>query len=389
MTRLSASMRRWPALLLLAAACGKAGPPPRPPVLVATAVAQSAPAPYLIAANGIVEPMQTVAVQSQVQGVLVAVRFREGDEVQQGQVLFEIDPVPYQAALRQAQGALARDRAQYENARRDADRYASLAQKDFVTRSQADQALANAEALKAVVQADSASLASAQFNLDQATIRAPVSGKTGGLLVKQGNLVKPGANPPLVVINQIHPILVRFTVPEREFAKVQEYSRKGSLVVRATPRGSARPVQGTLSFVDNGVDTTTGNVMLKGRFDNADGSLWPGQFVAVQLQLFVDPAAVQVPATAVMTGQEGQYVFVVDKDGKAQMQPVQAGRLIDDRIVIDGGLAAGATVVTDGQLRLTPGAKVEVKAPAAPKAMGAAPPAPAAADAKPQGTGAR
>lgn len=357
------TLRRLPLVLTLtaAAACGTKQPPASPPVAVTVAKAERGPAPYVIEANGIVEPMQTVAVQSQVGGVLKEVRFREGDEVQAGQVLFEIDPVPYSAALRQAQAVLARDEAQYENARRDADRYAALAQKDFVTRSQADQAASNATALKAVMEADRANVTSAQFSLDNATIRAPVAGKTGSLLVRRGNLVRPGANPPLVVINQIHPILVRFTVPDREFPLLMKYAAAETLSVRVTPRGTAAAVVGRLSFIDNGVDTTTGTVLLKGQFDNRDGRLWPGQFVAASLELYVDKDALLVPSVAVMNGQEGPFVFVVDAQGKAQMQPVTVGRVVDEKTVIEKGLEAGATVVTDGQSRLIPGASVEVK----------------------------
>jgi multidrug efflux system membrane fusion protein len=309
-------------------------------------------------------------VQSQVGGVLREVRFREGDEVQAGQVLFEIDPVPYRAAAQQARAVLARDKAQYDAAVRDADRYEALAQRDFVTRSQADQAAANAAALKAVVDADKANVENAQFNLDNATIKAPVSGKTGSVLVRQGNLVRPNATTPLVVINQIHPILVRFAVPQRELALVQKYSQEQTLKATAFPgQGSGAPVLGTLSFVDNGVDTTTGTVTLKARFANAENQLWPGQFVAVQLEVFREANAVLVPTPAVQTGQDGLFVFIVDKAGKAQVVPVTAGRTVGDQTVIEKGLAGGEQVVVDGQSRLTIGATVEVRAPGA----GAAP----------------
>ncbi|MBI3567830.1 MAG: efflux RND transporter periplasmic adaptor subunit [Gemmatimonadetes bacterium] len=362
--------------LLGAAGCKKPSAPPRPPVPVTVATAERNVAPFLITANGIVEPMQTVAVQSQVAGVLTSVRFKEGDDVKAGQILFEIDPVPYRAALAQSKAVLERDRAQYENAKRDADRYASLATKDYVTRSQADQASSNAAALKAVVDADKATVEGAQFSLDQATIRAPVAGKTGSLLVRQGNVVRPGSVTPLVVINQIHPILVRFAVPESQLAQVQLYAKKGDLKAYALAGGAATPrrIEGTLSFVDNGVDTTTGTVTLKARFQNEENLLWPGQFVPAQLELFVQQDAVLVPTPAVQTGQDGTFVFVVDKEGKAQMQPVTAGRQIDDRTVIEKGLSGGEQVVVDGQSRLTVGAKVEVKTIGAPTAEAAVAP---------------
>ncbi len=348
------------------AACAKPDAPSKPPVPVTVAIASVGAAPYIVQANGIVEPKQTVAVQAQVGGVLTSVLFKEGDEVKQGQMLFTIDAVPYRAALQQAQAVLARDVAQWENANRDAQRYAALAQKDFVTRSQADQAASNAAALKAVLDADRANVASAQFNLNNATVRAPVSGKTGSIQVRQGNLARTGTNTPLVVINQIHPILVRFAVPERELAQVQEYARKGSIKARAMPGSAAgsaagRSVEGALSFVDNGVDTTTGNVTLKAQFENQDNLLWPGQFVPVQLELFVQQDAMLIPTQAIQTGQEGTFVFVIDDKNKAQMQPVTVGRAAGEMSVITKGLTAGTKVVVDGQSRLTVGATVDIK----------------------------
>lgn len=371
--RTSRRIRRATTLALSSAVAACSSPPPaqKPPVPVTVATSERGPAPYVVFANGVVEPMQTVAVRSQVGGVLTGVRFREGDEVQQGQLLFQIDPQPYVAALRQAQAELARDQAQAENAKRDAERFAALVQKDYVTKSQADQAAANAAALSAVLEADRATVATARFNLDNASIRAPVSGKTGSLLLREGNLVRPEAAEPLVVINQIRPILVRFAVTERDFPLVQRYASGRALTVRVTPpREGALPAEGALSFVDNGVDTTTGTVILKARFANGDRALWPGQFVKVALELFVDPDAVTIPTEAVQTGQDGNFVFVVDASNAALMRPVVAGRILGHRTLIEKGLAAGERVVIDGQARLSPGAKVEIK--------GVAPPAGAA-----------
>jgi multidrug efflux system membrane fusion protein len=348
--------------LSVPAACKHAAPPPRAPVAVAVAIVERGPAPYLVAANGVVEPMQTVAVQSQVGGVLNAVRFREGDEVKEGQLLFEIDPRPFKAALDQAKAVLARDMAQADNAQRDADRYAALVLKDYVTKSQADQAVANAAAQRQVVEADRAALDNASFNLDNASVRAPISGKTGSLFVRQGNLVRPGSEPPLVVINQIHPILVRFSVPDRELPNVQKYASSGALTVRAIPRGEAVREVGTLNFVDNGVDTTSGTVTLKARFENPVGRLWPGQFVTVDVQLYVEPDALLVPDAAVQVGQDGPFVFVINAQNKAEFRPVTTTRSVGNRVVIAKGVAAGERVVTDGQSRLTPNASVEIKA---------------------------
>jgi multidrug efflux system membrane fusion protein len=362
-------MRRVTVVALSWAAAGCSSPPPaqKPPVPVTVATSERGPAPYVVFANGVVEPLQTVAVRSQVGGVLTGVRFREGDEVQAGQLLFQIDPQPYVAALRQAEAVLARDKAQAENAKRDAERFAALVQKDYVTKSQADQAAANAAALSAVLEADRATVSTARFNLDNASIRAPVSGKTGSLLLREGNLVRPEASEPLVVINQIRPILVRFAVTERDFPLVQRYAAGRALTVHVTPpREGAPPAEGTLSFVDNGVDTTTGTVILKARFVNGDRALWPGQFVKVALELFVDPDAVTIPTEAVQTGQDGNFVFVVDASNAAMMRPVVAGRILGHRTLIEKGLAGGERVVIDGQARLSPGAKVEIKSVAPP-----------------------
>lgn len=352
--------------LVLAAgtsACGKPPAAARPKVSVTIATAERGPASYVLTANGLVEPMQSVAIQSQVQGVLTSVHFKEGDEVKAGAILFEIDPRPFQAALDQARAVLARDVAQAENARRDADRYAALVLKDFVTRSQADQAAANASAQQAVVKADSAAVANARFSMDNATMRAPISGKTGSLFVRQGNLVRPGAVPPLVVINQIHPILARFAVPERELAKVQSYARQHPLTATANTAQAARPVVGQLNFIDNGVDTTTGAVTLKARFDNLDNALWPGQFVAIELELYTEPSALLVPTTSVQPAQDGgQFVYIIDGEGKARIVSVVATRTVGDKTVIEKGLEPGARVVVDGQSRLTPGASVDVRA---------------------------
>jgi multidrug efflux system membrane fusion protein len=352
-----------------AAACSKPAAPGRPPVAITVATSEKGEAPYVVAANGVVEPLQSVAIQSQVGGVLTRVHFKEGDEVREGQVLFSIDARPYEAALRQAQAELARDVAQAENAKRDAERFASLVAKDYVTRSQADQAAANASALAAVVDADRATVAVQRFNYENATIRSPISGKTGTLLVREGNLVRPGSTTPMVVINQLRPIVVRFAVPDREFPQVQRYASGKALPARAIhTAGDGTASVGSLSFVDNGVDSTTGTVLLKARFDNSDRQLWPGQFVRVELELFRDAGAVLVPTTAVQTGQSGPFVFTVDEKGTAVLRPVTAGRVVGERTVIEKGLAAGERVVTDGQGKLAPGSKVAIKdAPVAPR----------------------
>jgi multidrug efflux system membrane fusion protein len=276
-------------------------------------------------------------------------------------VLFRIDPRPYAAALAQAQDARARDEAQAISAARDAERYAALVKQDYVTPSQAESMRATAVALAATVRSDVAAIAAAQFNLENTTIRAPISGRTGSLLVRQGNFVQANPLQPLVVINQIDPILVRFDVPSTTFSDVQRYRRAGTLPVHVVPeQGHGDTLPGQLTFVDNVIDTITGTVMLKGSFANSRDLLWPGQFVVATLQLDVQRDALLVPASAVQTGQQGSYVFVVGKDNKAVMRTVTTGRAVGTSIVVVKGLAAGERVVADGQSRLGPGALVHV-----------------------------
>ena len=354
------------ACLLLAVACSRkgAGGPPRVPVTVARAEQRSVP--YEIPATGTVEPRQTVNVESQVTGVLMQVAFREGDDVAAGQVLFQIDPRPFQAALDQAEAMLARDVAQAANAELEAGRYAELVKQDYVTQADYDAKRANADALRAAVRADSAAVANARLSLDYATVRAPISGRTGRLLVREGNLVRANTQDALIVINQIHPILVRFAVPERHLPDIQRY-RKNRLPVLVSPsKDDSLYSEGLLTFVDNTVDTTTGTVLLKAEFSNRDGTLWPGEFVTVRLQLYIDAKALVVPSQAVMTGQQGTYLFVIDANGVARSQPVTVERTAGVYSVIAQGVRAGDEVVTDGQVRLVPGAAVEVQGVAEP-----------------------
>jgi len=348
----------------LAAACSKPNRRELPPVPVLAASAERRAVPFTIEANGTVEPLQTVAIESQVTGYLLGVGFKEGGEVTLGQVLFEIDPGPYRAALQQAQAVLARDQAQLVTARQDAERYQALAAKEYVTTQQAEQAQATAAAQVATVQADSAALTSARINLQHATIRSPIAGRAGGFLVKPGNLVRGGAGVTLVTINRIRPILVRFAVAGTQLGLIQRYRTK-PLVVRAMPAGDTTEGRGTLSFVDNSVDSATGTLLLKGSFDNKDGALWPGQFVKASLELYVEADALVVPSSAVVTGQQGSYVFVVKPDRTTEIRDVRVSRPAGDLTVLSGGLEPGEQVVTEGQLRLTAGAKVSIKPAAA------------------------
>src|SRR5205809_5243216 len=352
--------------LVVATGCSRkgAGGPARIPVTVARAEQRAVP--YEIIATGTVEPRQTVSVQSQVTGVLTQVAFREGDDVAAGQVLFQIDPRPFQAALEQAKAMLARDQAQARSAVADADRYAELVKQDYVTKSDYEAKRAAAGALQAAVRADSAAVANAQLNLEWAAIRAPIAGRTGRLLVREGNLVRSNAADALVVINQIRPILVRFAVPQEHLGDIQRY-RQHRLPVFASPSQSDTLFsEGVLTFVDNSVDTTTGTVLLKGEFPNRDNALWPGEFLNVRLQLYIDDKALVVPSQAVMTGQQGTYVFVLNQDGTARSQPVTVERPAGSYTVTAQGVRPGDEVVTDGQVRLVDGARVEVKGSADP-----------------------
>ncbi len=359
------------ALALAATACSKSDArPPRPTVPVTVAPVQQRSVPYEISAIGTVTPIQTVAVRSQVSGTLIRVAFREGDEVQKGQLLFQIDARPFQAALSQAQANLAKDLAQLVNARQQVTRYQQLLQNDLATQEQFDQLKANADAAVAAVSADSAALQTARLNLEYTTITAQIAGRTGNLLQREGNLVQANGATPLVIVNQLRPIAVSFSIPQQYLDDIQRYSARHVLDVRIRPANdSTTELSGQLTFINNQVDTATGTIQLKATFGNGDRRLWPGEFVAVSLVLDVQKDVLTIPAQAVMTGQAGTYVYVINADHTARTQSVAVGRAASDYVVIEQGLAAGQMVVTDGQLRLVPGARVEVKtgAPSSPE----------------------
>jgi multidrug efflux system membrane fusion protein len=304
-------------------------------------------------------------------GTIQRLRFNEGSEVTAGQVLFEIDPRPYQAAVQQAEAALLRDLTQATTASREAARYRELARTNTVTQEDYEQRQSNADALLATLRADSAAAAVAHLNLEYATVRAPIGGRTGRLLLHEGNVVRAGGEP-LVNIVQLRPILVRFSVPATHLPALRARSGRELTVFANPARDSAGTARGVLSFVDNQVDTTTGTVLLKARFTNRDGELWPGEFVSITLVLGMQDSALVGPWVAVLTGQQGTYVFVVNQDGTAATQPVTVERTLDTLSVI-AGLPAGTVVVTDGQLRLTPNSKVDIRAPSSESTAGGAP----------------
>jgi membrane fusion protein, multidrug efflux system len=367
-----ARLRIWRQLvvLILFGACAKKDAAPVPAVPVTVATVERRAMPFELAATGTVEPLQTVAVQAQVGGILRRVAFKEGDEVKQGQVLFELDARPYKAALDQAQAVLARDRAQAANAAQDVKRYESLVEKQYVTAQQYEQVKTTAAANEATLAGSQAAVDQARLNLQYATIRAPISGRTGSLLLREGNLVRTNSSEPLVVINRLRPILVRFAVPAGNLPLIQQHLGK-DVVVRAEPSGGGDPSEGSLSFVDNAVDSSTGTILLKGKFPNDDGSLWPGGFVEVRLQLYVEPDALVVPAAAVVAGQQGSFVFVVQPDSSAVTKAVTVSRTAGELAIVQGDVQAGDRVVVDGQLRLRQGSKVQIKAAADTTRLGA------------------
>ncbi|HWH50087.1 MAG TPA: efflux RND transporter periplasmic adaptor subunit [Gemmatimonadaceae bacterium] len=349
------------ALCTAGAACGKsagARKPPSTPVRVAAATRIDAPVDVL--ASGVVEPMQTVAVTTQVSGTLLDVLFTEGQFVVKGQPLFRIDPRPLQAAVDQARASLTRDEAQAEAARRDDVRYKTLADMGYVSRSQSDQMHAAAQAQAATVMADRAALRAAQVNLGFATVRAPIAGRTGSLLMRRGNNVSPNGGP-LVVINQLSPVLVRFPVLESDFPAMQAAVAAHPLPVTAASSDSTQaPERGQLTFLDNAVDSLTGTVTGKASFTNDSHRLWPGELVFLTIQLRVETGAIAVPTDAILTGQQGPYVFVVDSTNAARMRPVLPGLQVSDFTVVRRGVNVGERVVVDGQSRLNSGSRVAV-----------------------------
>ena len=354
------------ALLLIAAGCSnkeavQAAKPVSAGAPVRVATVASRTMPVELQAIGNVEAISTVSIKAQISGQLMRVHFKEGDFVKKGQLLFTIDRAPLEAALRQAEGTLAKDEAQSLNSKLDAERYQGLGKQGVVSKQQVDAAGAAANAMAATVAADKAAVETAKINLEYTSIYSPINGRTGSVGVKEGNLVKANDVPILVTINQIEPIYVSFAIPEQQLAELKQYSNTKSLKVDAAPQGGSQHFQGRLTFIDNSVDLTTGTIKLKATFDNAAHVLWPGQFADVKLTLKSQPNAIVVPTAALQTSQNGTYVYVVNQDLTAQPQPVKVGWNVGEDTVIASGLQPGQRVVTDGQLRLTPGAKVDIK----------------------------
>jgi multidrug efflux system membrane fusion protein len=349
--------------LLTVGGCSKqqAAAPPRvtaTPVVVAKVTQRAMPVQITAIGN---VGAYTVSVEAQVAGELLEVHFREGDFVHKGQLLFTIDPRPYEASLAQAQAALMRDKAVAVNSRAQEQRLSKLLADGVVSPSDADASKSGADAAEASVAADEAAVKTAQLNLEYCRIYSPMDGRTGAVIVKPGNLVKV-ADIPIVVIKEVSPIHVDFTVPQEYLPDIKKYMAAGPLRVEATaPNSSGSPEVGSLTFVDNTVDTTTGTIHLRATFENSRGVLWPGLYVNTLMTLAQQSNATVIPSQAITAGQQGSFVYVVQADGTVVPRSVTSGRTVEGLAVIDKGLQSGETVVTDGQVRLVPGSKVQIK----------------------------
>jgi multidrug efflux system membrane fusion protein len=336
------------------------GAAPAVPVAVGTVVRKAMPLDTAVV--GTVEAYSTVSVRSQITGELTEVKFQQGDDVTEGQELFVLDRRPLEGILQQAQATLERDTAEAANAKAIMERYEQLVQRGIVAREQRDNARTSVARLEATLASDRAAVENAKVQLQYATIRAPLSGRTGALMVNAGNLVRANDQLPLVTINQITPIYVSFGLPEPLLPDLRRYMARGALRVEARPTsGDDHVAVGTITFIDNTVDQTTGTIKVKGTFPNADRQLWPGQFVNVVVRMTTETEAVVVPSAAVQTGPEGPYVYRVKADQTVELQPVAVSRVAGDETVIKQGVAPGDTVVTDGHLRLIPGSKITVR----------------------------
>lgn len=345
-------------------------------VPVVTARVERQAVPVVLPAVGTVEAISSVQIRSQVTGQLSAIGFAEGQEVQKGQRLFTLDARPFQAALQQAEAVLGRDTATLQNAQAQLARADNLFQRGLIPRDQYDSQRAGVSSLTATVEADKAAIESARLNVQYATIAAPLAGRTGSLGVHAGDLIRANDTSPMVVINQLEPVYVTFSVPGRYLPDVRRYQARKPLPVDVSASGApgspgdaasaaGRLASGVVTFIDNAVDAATGTIKLKGTFQNADRRLWPGTFVQVALVLTTEPDALVVPATAVQASQDGQFVYVVRPDRTVDMRKVSVARQQDGKVVVAAGVAAGDVVVTDGQLRLTPGARVTERGDAA------------------------
>jgi len=350
-------------------------PAGRPAAPVVVANVEQRDIPVQIHAIGNVEAYQMVQIRSQVNGQIQKIFFKEGEDVREGQKLFQLDKRPFEADLDKAAGQLKHDQAQAENSRLQAERYSGLEKEGIAAHEQADQLRAQARADAAAVEADKAAVEAARVQLQYTDILAPISARAGVLMINLGNLVKANDTPYLVQLNQVTPIYVTFSVPESNLDRVRQRFNSGQLKVLALPKGqSDSAVNGRLTFIDNGVDTTTGMFKLKGTFQNRDRRLWPGQYVDVALELSTQKNAVVVPTKAIQNGQQGDYVYVVRTDSTAESRPVKQVGTYQNLTLVAEGLKPGEQVIVNGQMRVAPNAKVVVQStmPATPTNAAAA-----------------
>ena len=329
-------------------------------IAVSVVAAAQQSIPMTIQAIGNVEPLASVAVKARVDGQIVVVNFKEGQEVRKGEVLFRLDPRPFEAALKQAEANLLRDTAARDQAHTQERRYKELLEKNFVSKESYAQFATNAQTAEATAKASQAALESARVNLDYCTIASPIDGFVGKALLQIGNMVKANDTISLVVINQVRPIYVSFSVPEQQLAEVRRLQQAGPLEVAVSTSDNrhAPLAKGQLAFIDNAVDMTTGTIKLRATFENRDLALWPGQYVTADLKLYDEKDAIVVPAAAIQTGPQGEYVFVMKPDSTAEVRKIEVARADGDRVVIGKGVSAGEKVVTRGQLRIVPGVKL-------------------------------
>jgi multidrug efflux system membrane fusion protein len=340
-----------------AASGGRGGGAGTVPVAIATVVRK--PMPLDLQAIGTVEPSSTVAIHAQVTGQLTQVAFKEGDDVKTGDVLFALDRRPLETALKQAEANLQRDTAQAANAAAQAQRFVELAARGIATREQVDTSRASVDALNGTIEADRAAVENARIQLQYATITSPLTGRTGALMVHEGNLVRANDTTPLVVINQLTPINVAFAIPEDQLPALKRVMSRGTVGIEVEPPNDpSTRAAGRVTFIDNAVDQTTGTVRVKGSFPNAGHQLWPGQYVNVTVRLAIDPAAVVAPTAAIQTGQDGPYAYVVKTDQTVELRSVGVGRTRGEETIVTKGLAPDEVVVTDAHLRLVPGTRV-------------------------------
>lgn len=329
------------------------------PVLAAEVVAK--PMPVQISTIGHVQTIASVAVRARVDGQIAKVLVRDGQDVKTGDVLFQLDDRQAQAQLAQAEGVLIKDRAQLRFAKQEVERYSSLAHKSVASLQQVEQVQANESALEGTVKADEAQVANLQTQLSYTVTRAPIDGRIGTILLKEGNTVQSNSNTPLLMINQLHPIYVSFAVPQSDLPRIQQAMEAGPVEVKAAaPDGGDAPEVGRIAYIENAIDAASNTLSVKARFENADSRLWPGQFVNVTVTLRVEPDALVVPSEAIQTGQQGFYVYVVKPDMTAEFRPVAVGQAVDNQTVIADGIAKGEKVVTTGQSRLKNGTKVQI-----------------------------